>query len=743
MPHWPRIFLFMAGLIVSCSAALFPSTAVGQVPSRQEIERLLQDPTAAQAIQGRIRQSGLSEDEIRGMLQAAGYPPDLLNEYLGRGQAILATPGDSTIQAMAILGLGTADELQAYADSLRLEALVARPEEEEKPDSILDVFGLDVFRRPTTQFLPNLAGPVDEQYRLGPGDVMVIILTGDVELAHTLEVTRQGFVLVPQVGQVFVNSLTLEQARTLLRQRLARSYSGVRSGTTSFEVTVARVRMIQVFVIGEVATPGSYQIPSVSTVVTALYHAGGPAERGNFRQIVVRRGADTVTVFDLYDYLLTGTARGDIRLESGDVVFVPVHGPRVAMTGAVVRPAIYELRPGQTLADLVAAAGGFRADAELRRVAVHRILPAPERGPGPFPRAVVDVPLTPASADGAEGEREPGTARFGGMLVPALRLEDGDSVVVDSILSPEQSLYVSIGGMVNKPGRYPWSEAMTLRDLVQLARGPEVGAYLEEAEIARMPGSREQGELAHMMRVPLDSSYLYERDSSGRYVGAAGLPFPAPGTAPEVVLEPFDQVMVLRQPEFELQRTVTVTGEVRFPGPYALTSKDERVSDLLERAGGVLPTAYVDGGRFYRELDDAGRIDVNLSEAITQPGDGARHRRRHGTDERAVPRGRRSRVLHRERGWIRTSRGPRPRERALRERFRAGISPVPVLRPQSRTPAWQHGHCAGQAGERADQRDAAAWEHRVHSGGDGGDCCDCDQMIRTMFRSRDPRCSLH
>jgi protein involved in polysaccharide export with SLBB domain len=206
------------------------------------------------------------------------------------------------------------------------------------------------------------------------------------------------------------------------------------------------------------------------------------------------------------------------------------------------------------------------------------------------------------------------------MLVPALRLEDGDSVVVDSILSPEQSLYVSIGGMVNKPGRYPWSEAMTLRDLVQLARGPEVGAYLEEAEIARMPGSREQGELAHMMRVPLDSSYLYERDSSGRYVGAAGLPFPAPGTAPEVVLEPFDQVMVLRQPEFELQRTVTVTGEVRFPGPYALTSKDERVSDLLERAGGVLPTAYVDGGRFYRELDDAGRIDVNLSEAITQPG---------------------------------------------------------------------------------------------------------------------------
>lgn len=135
-----------------------------------------------------------------------------------------------------------------------------------------------------------------------------------------------------------------------------------------------------------------------------------------------------------------------------------------------------------------------------------------------------------------------------------------------------------------------------------------------------MPGSREQGELAEMMRVPLDSTYLYERDASGRYVGASGLPFPRAGTAPEVVLEPFDQGMILRQPEVELQRTVIVTGEVRFPGHYALTSKDERVSDLFERAGGVLPTAYVDGGRFYRELDNAGRIDVSLSDTITRPG---------------------------------------------------------------------------------------------------------------------------
>ncbi len=621
MPNGRTVSLLTAGLILSCIAAVLPSTAAAQVPSRQEIERLLQDPTAAQAIQERIQQSGLNPEQIRSRLEAAGYPPTLLDEYIGKGpQAALTVPGDETIQAMAVLGLGTADQLQAYADSLRLAALAARPVSPVREDSVLDVFGLDVFRRPTTQFLPNLAGPVDEHYRLGPGDVVVMILTGDVELAHTLEVTREGFVVVPQVGQVFVNSLTLDQARTLFRQRLARSYSGIRTGTTRFELTVARVRMIQVYVIGEVATPGSYQIPSVSTVITALYHAGGPTERGNFRQIVVRRGADTVTVFDLYDYLLTGAARGDIRLETGDVVFVPVHGPRVAVTGAVVRPAIYELRPGQTLPDLIGAAGGFRANAELRRVAVHRILPAPERGPGPFPRAVVDVPLASVSSPGVRDGPEPRPALFGGMVVPALPLEDGDSVVVDSILPPDQQLYVFIGGMVNKPGEYAWQEEMTLRDLILLARGPSIGAYLNEAEIARMPGSREQGELAKMMRVPLDSAYLFERDALGRYVGAAGLPFPPAGSAPEITLEPFDRVTILRQPEYELQRTVKVTGEVRFPGPYVLTSKDERVSDLLERAGGVLPTAYVDGGRFYRKLDNAGRIDVSLGEAISRPG---------------------------------------------------------------------------------------------------------------------------
>ena len=376
--------------------------------------------------------------------------------------------------------------------------------------------------------------------------------------------------------------------------------------------------MVQVYVIGEVARPGSYQIPSVSSALTALYQGGGPTERGSFRTITVRRGRDTVSVFDLYDYLLTGNTEGDISIESGDVLFVPVHGSQVKVVGAVVRPAIYEVEPGETLADLLPAAGGFRADAELRRLTVHRILPAPERGPGPTPRAVIDVPLSPAAASGVAGA--PGSTSLSRMTVPPLKLEDGDSVVIDSILPARQTLFVSIHGMVNKPGPFPWREGMTLRELVNLARGPSVGAYLRTAEIARLPANRAEGELSQTIKVPLDSTYLFERDASGRYVGAAGISFPEAGSAPEVILEPFDRVTILRQPEFELQHTITITGEVRFPGPYAISTKDERVSDLIERAGGLLPTAYIDGGRYFRELDAAGRIDVDLAAAITEPG---------------------------------------------------------------------------------------------------------------------------
>jgi len=581
-----------------------------------------QNPGLADVIRQRIGQSGMTPDQIRARLQASGYPPTLLDAYLGA-----QTPGQpspvpgaqelAAIQSLGVPGVASAGEI------LPVDTGLVRAVSRGKSG----VFGVDVFQRTTTQFLPLLAGPVPADYKLGPGDQLVLILTGDVELAYTLQVTREGFILIPQVGQLFVSNLTLDQLRDVLYTRLGRVYSGVRrspGATTRFDISVANVRANQAYVVGEVAQPGAYQISSLGTVLTALYAAGGVTERATLRGVEVRRFGKVVATFDLYDYLLRGDTKHDVRLETGDVVFVPVHGPRAQITGAVRRPAIYELEGGSSLAALIEDAGGFRPDAQLRRLSVFRLLSATERGPGAPPRVVIDVALSPF-----RGSVPPGDPPLP-VRMPEMALRDGDSVVVDELQPLSGQYYVSIVGVVNKPGVYPWREGMTLRDLMLLARGPGVGAYLKEAEIARMPEDRSQGQLATTVRVPMDSTYLFERDSLGRYVGPPGLPYPGSG-APEMKLRPYDNILILKEPDFDLQRMVAMTGQVRFPGVYSLRSKNERLADIVDRAGGLTPQAYPDGIRFVRPANAAGRIDIDLARAlrehdsrdnvIMQPGD--------------------------------------------------------------------------------------------------------------------------
>jgi protein involved in polysaccharide export with SLBB domain len=169
---------------------------------------------------------------------------------------------------------------------------------------------------------------------------------------------------------------------------------------------------------------------------------------------------------------------------------------------------------------------------------------------------------------------------------------------------------VGIAGAVRRPGAFPWRPGITLRELIQLAGGPAVGADLRSAEVARMPADRLAGQLADTLRVPLDSSYLRYPDTGGQYFGPAGVPFPPAGSAEEVPLQPYDQVLLLTQPEFELQRTVTIGGEVHYPGTYALTRRDEKVSDLVRRAGGLRATAYADGARFFRRFENTGLGDT-------------------------------------------------------------------------------------------------------------------------------------
>src|SRR5881394_429410 len=576
-----------------CALAVVGSNAFGQVTPGQ-LQQAMQNP---EVIRQRLMESGLSADQIRSRLRASGYPENLLDSYLGSGAVPAGVqPGTAELSAIQALGFGTLGATQQMDTGMirwRGDTLVSKS----------NVFGVDVFRRSTTQFLPTLAGPIPPDYHLGPRDMLVLILTGDVEVAYTLQVTREGFVFIPQVGQVFVSSLTLDQLRDVLYARLGRVYSGIKRGanaTTRFDISVANVRANQIFVVGEVAQPGAYQISSLGTVLTALYAAGGVTERANMRRVEVQRLGKPVATLDLYEYLLRGETRSDIRLETGDVVFVPVHETRVQISGAVIRPGIYELKAGEQLGDLLAASGGFRADAALQRVTVHRILA-----------------VAPAAQAGSGQGTSYGTAALGapGIRVPALALIDGDSVVIDSLPPLSETYYVAIAGRVNKPGRFPWRPGMTLRDLMQLARGPKVGALLKEAEIARLPEDRSHGQLAMTLRVPLDSTYLLERGADGRFVGPPGVPVPASGAA-EVPLEPYDNVLIMQEPQFDLQRSVIVSGQVRYPGTYSLHSKEDRLADVITRAGGLTQQAYPEGIRFVRAQDGVGRVNIDLPEAL-------------------------------------------------------------------------------------------------------------------------------
>jgi polysaccharide export outer membrane protein len=718
--------LFTAALIVLASPAR------AQNPSPAQAQQMLQsNPALLQQLRQRILTSGLTPEQVRARLKAEGYPENLLDAYLpgsGAGAADTPAPNDDVYSAITRLGIADTAEVDLIRCGITEEDLIVA---DTLPNGLIDttqnnsrrasqraalrshcaaqedslarglkngpavdsgfvIFGLDFFRNRSTTFNANLAGPVDANYKINPGDQLALILTGDVEQSYQLPVTREGFVIIPQVGQVYVNNLTMAELENVLYARLGRIYSGVRRGagaTTHFYITPTRLGSNQIYVTGDVLKPGSYRISSASTALTALYAALGPSDNGSLRQVLIRRGTAADTL-DVYDYLLNGNTTHDVRLNNGDLVFVPVHAARVRILGEVARPATYEMKPGETLADALRFAGGFTATAARRRVQIERIIPPAQRTTGGRDRIVTDItsddfvsgtgPSVPVFAGDvirvfsvaarvrnritvAGDVWSPGSLGItsGMMLSDALRLAGGvrpdvylgevlisrtrpdsshvqlratlrdttgavindvplqedDAVRVFSVSEFRPTRYVAINGAVHKGGQFPYREGMTIRDMVLLAGGLDQSAYLNEAEIARLPESRVGGVTARTFRVPLDSSYIFERGPDGKYLGPPGLPA-ASGPSPEVTVMPYDNVLIMRQPNWELQRTAAIAGEVRYPGRYSLRTTTERITDLIQRAGGVTPDAYVNGVVFVRPRGGTGRIGIELPEVL-------------------------------------------------------------------------------------------------------------------------------
>ncbi len=643
--------------VVAGSITLSPIPAHAFEPQTLpvNIQQLTAEQRAALLLQ--LQQSGVLEQQL----------PETVTEYKFPQSAI---PGvDSTI------GITQVDTTHYFIENPYDFGTVPGG-----PDSLADyeLFGRRMFETGSEMLDPMGFGPVGADYRLSPGDQIIISMWGGYQNVFNLTINREGFVLLPDVGRFILGNLNIEEARRRLLLEMTPHYQALdygRTGATAWlDITLGKLQAIQVFVLGDVQVAGVYTINSLSTVFTSIFMAGGPTNKGSLRNVQVIRGSELHAEVDLYQYLLKGGVSGDITLRNRDIVFVPTIGPKVAVRGSVVRPAIYELGRDETLREIIDNAGGVTASAELSRAQIARILPLDERGNSSIVRVVVDVDLETTLFGSAAGIQlfdgdvvtvftvpedrrnfivvegavwKPGQfewiegttiseaiAASGGLREEALEnridlyrtnpdetvtqisltlkevmtgsdedipLSPRDRIHVCSIHDVRPQKFVKIFGHVGLPGQYLLYENMTLGDLIIRAEGLTKDAWPISAEVIRLRYG-DDGSTAGFDRfeVPIDTSY------SPR--GSAGF-----------LLTDFDQVFIRQRPDWDVERNVWISGEVVFPGQYALLRTDERLSELLERAGGLTSIAYVDGVRYYREYEDAGRINIQLAHAMQDP----------------------------------------------------------------------------------------------------------------------------
>lgn len=684
-PRCPYSTVLITTLVVGALAA--PACARAQDAVQREVQRRTGQQLSQEEILNRLGQSGLSRDQVKAQLATLGYNPAIADPYFDRLEGDVESPltqNADFLQALAQIGLfnePTTTELGSSAPPS--PTLQAAP-----PTAGLSVFGQSVFSRATTQFQPLAAGPVDPGYLLGPGDQIQLILTGDVELVYDLDVRREGFIVIPDVGQVFVNGTTLDDLRERLYRSLGAIYSGVRriNPTTRFHVSLGRLRTNQVFLIGEVWLPGAYQVSAAATVFNGLYSAGGPGDNGSMRSVQVRRGGSVLRDVDLYDYLISGNTSDDVRLEHGDLLFVPFSGPRVSIEGMVRRPAIYELKEGEGLRDVVGFAGGALPEGYVQGIQVERILPVEDRTPD-RERVLIDVDLTRLAADEdfhlIDGDRvrvpsisdrrdnrvaleghvqKPGVfeltpgmrlgnllERGGGLLpdafeavahlirlVPAdstyvleqvsldgfgrpvvdVQLRELDRVVIYGRSVLRSATVVAIRGEVKNPGVFPLQEGMTAQDLLLAAGGFTARADPYTAQLVR----RSDGiTLTDTIAVSQDIAFGRTLPSPLDLMDDGVTPMGAGNAAlaETVELRDGDRIFVRRLQGLREEGDVDVSGEILYPGPYALELRGEHVSELVARAGGLTPEAYVPGARVVR---DGLPVGLDLERALEQPG---------------------------------------------------------------------------------------------------------------------------
>ncbi len=517
---------------------------------------------------------------------------------------------------------------------------------------VSNIFGHSLFTSRNLSFEPsaNLATPVN--YRLGPGDEVIIDIWGASENTIRQTISPEGTILVRGLGPVHLNGMTVKEANSFLQREFSKIYSGISGNepNSQIKLTLGDIRTIQINIMGEVSVPGTYTLSAFSTVFHALYRAGGVNRIGSLRSIKVVRAGKTFADLDVYDFLMKGQMKDDIRLQEGDVILVEPYQELVEIIGKVKRPMFYEMKPTETVATILKYAGGFTGDAYKKAVRLvrksgreHQVYNVDEMDYSVFRLddgdmitidAVLDrfenrvevrgavyraglyqldgtvntVKQLIKKAEGLRGDaflnrvmidrehedlsHEIIAIDLGGLLrgtVADIPLQKNDVLYIPSINDLKEEETVSIYGEIANPGTFLFSKNMTIEDLLIQA-----GGLLEEAATTRV-------EVTRRIKDPKSTSVSSILGKTFTFDIKDGL---LVSDTENFYLEPFDAVYIRKSPAYRKQQNVTVAGEVLFSGSYSLLQKNERLSDLISKAGGVTPDAYVKGARLIRRLSE-------------------------------------------------------------------------------------------------------------------------------------------
>lgn len=588
----------------------------------------------------RANEAGLSTTEFLQMAQMRGMSPLEIEKLRNRLEEIdlgaVSSRSGSVSKRNPRRQVDLSDITRGLATS---------QEEFEVTES--QIFGSNLFYQKNRRlsFEPNLNQATPKTYILGPGDMVFVDIYGQSEKYYEATVNPDGFVLLDNIGPVSVSGKTIEEATGIIKSRVSRFYPGLSGANpnTFIQVTLGNVRTIKVHILGEVRLPGTFTLSAFSTVFNALYAAGGPNDNGTMRAIKVVRNNQPIAEIDVYDLLINGTANLDLQLQDQDVILVAPFLARATVSGEVKRPLTFELKPEDTLEDLLDYAGGFTDLAFKDRISISRITgnqrSVSDVYAGQFGvfllkggdeiqvgkilnrfsnrvqiKGAIFRPGTFALEDGltlgkliqkAEGLKGDAYTQRASILrtnpdlstsVLEVNLKDilagsqaditlqrEDVIRISSIYDIQNERYVQVLGEVRRPGTYPFAQGMTPEELILMAGGFQESANTQDVEIARRLEDSDLGTLADLIQVKINPTLSLSEAS------------------PE--LQPFDQVIVRKRASFTMQRLVTVEGQVNSPGIFAIQSSGERISDLLKRAGGLNPFAYAKGATLIRRTE--------------------------------------------------------------------------------------------------------------------------------------------